>query len=138
MAFELFLSPQGHLHVREVADLDGAALDGAVGKRMHAAFAEGTARGLLHLATTELQSSLPPTFGFARDFARLYLTRLCQTPTDGEAGAVPPIPQPSETDLAFQVLHAPPMHGCEYLTADVLATWWSELDSLVRAEVEHS
>ena len=104
---------------------------------MHAAFAGGTARGLLHLATTELQSSLPPTFGFARDFARLYLTRLCQTPTDGEAGAVPPIPQPSETDLAFQVLHAPPMQGCEYLTADVLATWWSELDSLVRAEVEH-
>ena len=137
MAFELFLSPQGHLHVREVADLDGAALDGAVGKRVHAAFAGGTARGLLHLATTDLQSSLPPTFGFARDFARLYLTRLCQTPADGEAGAVPPIPQPSETDLAFQVLHAPPMHGCEYLSADVLATWWSDLDSLVRAEVEH-
>ena len=137
MAFELFLSPQGHLHVREAADLDGAALDGAVGKRVHAAFAGGTARGLLHLATTDLQSSLPPTFGFARDFARLYLTRLCQTPADGEAGAIPPIPQPSETDLAFQVLHAPPMHGCEYLTADVLATWWSDLDSLVRAEVEH-
>ncbi|MBV8129248.1 MAG: DEAD/DEAH box helicase [Planctomycetaceae bacterium] len=137
MAFELFLSPQGHLHVREAADLDGAALDGAVGKRVHAAFAGGTARGLLHLATTELQSSLPPTFGFARDFARLYLTRLCQTPADGEAGAVPPIPQPSETDLAFQVLHAPPMHGCEYLSADVLATWWSDLDLLVRAEVEH-
>ena len=137
MAFELFLSPQGHLHVREAADLDGAALDGAVGKRVHAAFAGGTARGLLHLATTDLQSSLPPTFGFARDFARLYLTRLCQTPADGEAGAVPPIPQPSETDLAFQVLHAPPMHGCEYLSADVLATWWSDLDSLVRAEVEH-
>lgn len=137
MAFELFLSPQGHLHVREVADPEGAALDGAVGKRVHAAFAGGTARGLLHLATTDLQSSLPPTFGFARDFARLYLTRLCQTPTDGESGAVPPIPQPSDTDLAFQVLHAPPMHGCEYLTADVLATWWSDLDSLVRAEVEH-
>ncbi|MGO8900066.1 MAG: DEAD/DEAH box helicase [Isosphaeraceae bacterium] len=137
MAFELFLSPQGHLHVREAADLDGAALDGAVGKRVHAAFAGGTARGLLDLATTDLQSSLPPTFGFARDFARLYLTRLCQTPADGEAGAIPPIPQPSETDLAFQVLHAPPMHGCEYLSADVLATWWSDLDSLVRAEVEH-
>ncbi|MGA2702659.1 MAG: DEAD/DEAH box helicase [Isosphaeraceae bacterium] len=137
MAFELFLSPQGHLHVREVAEPAGSALDGAVGKRVHAAFAGGTAPGLLHLATTELQSALPPTFGFARDFARLYLTRLCQTPTDGEGGAVPPIPQPSETDLAFQVLHAPPMHGCEYLTADVLATWWSELDSLVRAEVEH-
>jgi SNF2 family DNA or RNA helicase len=136
MPFELFLSPQGHLHVREVAEPAGSALDGAVGKRVHAAFADGTAHGLLHLATTELQSALPPTFGFARDFGRLYLTRLCQTPADGEGGAIPSVPQPSETDLAFQVLHAPPMHGCEYLTADVLATWWSELDSLVRAEVE--
>ncbi len=137
MPFELFLSPQGHLHVREDADLAGSALDGAVGKRVHAAFAGGTAPGLLHLATTELQSALPPTFGFAREFGRLYLTRLCHTPTEAEGGAVPPVPQPTETDLAFQVLHAPPMHGCEYLTADVLATWWSELDSLVRAEVEH-
>jgi SNF2 family DNA or RNA helicase len=137
MPFELFLSPQGHLHVREVADTEGPALDGVVGKRVHAAFHEGTARGLLHLATTDLQSSLPTTFGFARDFARLYLTRLCQTQVDGESGAVPHIPQPSESDLAFHVLHAPPMHGCEYITADMLAAWWSELDSLVRAEVEH-
>ena len=37
----------------------------------------------------------------------------------------PPIPQPSETDLAFQVLQAPPMQGCEYLSrrsaSDVVA-----------------
>ena len=137
MPFELFLSPQGHLHVREAADADGAALDGAVGKRIHAAFSESPARGLLHLATTELESSLPPPFGFARDFARLYLTRLCQTPTDGEGGTVAAIPQPSETDLAFQVLQAPPMQGCEYLSADALASWWSELDTLVRDEIAH-
>ena len=90
---------------------DAAGLDGAVGKRIHAAFADSTARGLLHLATTELQSSLPPPLGFARDFARLYLTRLCQTPVDGESGKVPPIQPPSESDLAFQVLQAPPMQG---------------------------
>ncbi len=113
MPFELFLSPQGHLHVREDAGVAGSALDGAVGRRVHAAFANGTALGLLHLATTELQSALPPTFGFARDFGRLYLTRLCQTPTDGEGGTVPPVPQLAETDLAFQVQHPPPMHGFE-------------------------
>ncbi len=137
MPFELFLTPQGHLHVREVLDQGGAALDGAIGKRIQAAFTESPARGLLHLATTDLQSSLPPPFAYARDFARLYLTRLCQTPTDGERGALPSIPQPSETDLAFQILQAPPMQGSEYLSVDALATWWSELDSLVRKEVEH-
>ena len=137
MPFELFLTPQGHLHVREVLDQGGATLDGAIGKRIQAAFTESPARGLLHLATTDLQSSLPPPFAYARDFARLYLTRLCQTPTDGERGALPSIPQPSETDLAFQILQAPPMQGSEYLSVDALATWWSELDSLVRKEVEH-
>ena len=137
MPFELFLTPQGHLHVREAADADGAVLDGAVGRRVQAAFSDSPARGLLHLATTELESSLPPPFSFARDFARLYLTRLCQTPTDGEGGAVAPIPQPSESDLAFQVLQAPPMQGCEYLSVDALAAWWSELDSLVRDELAH-
>ena len=90
---------------------DGTALDGPAGKRIHAAFTDGPARGLLHLATTELQSSLPPPFAYARDFARLYLTRLCQTPADGESGTTPPIAPPSETDLAFQVLQAPPMPG---------------------------
>jgi superfamily II DNA or RNA helicase len=135
MASELYLSPQGHLHVREVAKSDGAALDGALGKRTHAAFALGPAHGLLHLATTELQSSLPAPFAFAREFARSYLTRLCQSPTNGEAGVIAPIPPPAETDLAFQVLQAPPMPGCEYLSGEVLASWWSELDSLVRDEI---
>ena len=137
MPFELFLSPQGHLHVRETSQTEGAVPDGASGKRIHDAFAEHPARGLLHLATTELQSSLPPSFGFARDFARLYLTRLCQTPVNDEAGTVAPIPQPSESDLAFQILQAPPMQGYEYLSPDALAGWWSELDAFVRGEITH-
>jgi SNF2 family DNA or RNA helicase len=137
MPLELFLSPQGHLHVREVAGPDGAALDGPAGKRIHAAFTNGSARGLLHLATTELQASLPLPFAYARDFARLYLTRLCQTPIDVESGSTPPIAPPSESDLAFQVLQAPPMQGCEYLSHEVLLTWWLELDTLVRDEIEH-
>ena len=84
---------------------------------MHAAFSESPACGLLHLATRELETSLPAPFGFARDLARLYLTRLCQTPTEGEQGTLAPVPHPSETDLAFQVLQAPPMQGLEYLNS---------------------
>jgi non-specific serine/threonine protein kinase len=132
MPFELFLTPQGHLHVREAAEADGGTLDGALGKRIGERFGESPSDGLLHLATTELQSALPPTFGFAREFARLYLTRLCQTPIDEESGSVPPVPQPPESDLAFQVLQAPPMQGSEYLTPEVLGSWWSDLDALVR------
>jgi hypothetical protein len=135
MPFELVLSPQGHLHAREAVGQDGTALDGPAGKRIQAAFIEGSARGLLHLATVELQTSLPAPFVYARDFARLYLTRLCQMPADGQNGAPPAIASPSDTDLAFQVLQAPPMQGCEYLSRDVLSTWWVELDTLVRTEI---
>ncbi len=42
---------------------------------------------------------------------------------------------PPQTDLAFQVLQAPPIKGCEYLSPEVLLTWWSELDTLVRDEI---
>ncbi len=137
MPFELTLSPQGHLHVREVQKAGTTALDGAPGKRVHAAFTKGCDHGLLHLATTELQSALPPAFGYARDFARLYLTRLCQTPADGEAGVPAAVAAPAETELAFQVLQAPPMPGAEYLNAEVLAAWWTELDALVRCEARN-
>ncbi len=133
----LVLTPQGHLRVRETSEPDHGALDSPAGKRINDAFNEGSANGLLHLATTELQTSLPPPFSYARDFARLYLTRLCQTPVDGEHGTLPPVPPPSDSDLAFQVLQSPPMQGIEYLDSGVLATWWSELDALVREQVGH-
>jgi SNF2 Helicase protein len=139
MPVDLFLSPQGDLHVREVTATDGTALDGPPGKRIHAAFNSGVARVLLHLATTELQSTLVAPFAYARDFARQYLTRLCQTPVDPQSGVIPPIAPPSQSDLAFQVLQAPPMQGGEYLNSEVLLSWWSELDTHVRSEIkQHS
>jgi superfamily II DNA or RNA helicase len=136
MPFDLFLSPQGELHVREVAGPDGTGIDGPLAKRIHTAFSNGLAQGLLHLATTELQSTLIAPFAYARDFARLYLTRLCQTPVDAQSGVIPAITPPSQTDLAFQVLQAPPMQGGEYLGPEVLRAWWSELDTHVRTEIE--
>lgn len=136
MPFELSLSPQGDLHVLEIASLDGTGMDGPAGKRIHAAFVNDPAHGLLHLATAELQSSLVAPFAYARDFARLYLTRLCQTPVDPQSGVIPPIAPPSPFDLAFQVLQAPPMQGGEYLDHEVLLSWWSALDALVRTEIK--
>jgi SNF2 Helicase protein len=136
MPFDLFFSPQGELHVRELASPNSSALDGPAGKRVHAAFSDGLAHGLLHLATTELQSSLVAPFAYARDFARLYLTRLCQTPVDAQSGVIPAIAPPSQSDLAFQVLQAPPMQRGEYLSPEILVSWWEELDTLVRAEIK--
>jgi non-specific serine/threonine protein kinase len=124
---ELLVSPQGQLFVRETSESDAA------GKRIAAAFAASAAQGLFHLATAELKSPLPAPFGYCRDFSRLYLTRLCQTPRLDAEAAIEPVPPPADK-LAELASAPPPMVGSEYLNEGVLAGWWRELDALVRDE----
>jgi non-specific serine/threonine protein kinase len=136
MAIALSISPHGRLFVEE-SDADGATpADGPLGKRVRSAFAESIARGLLHLATVELQSHLSADFAFARDFAREYLTRLCHVPPaeDGAASVPAPVQPPAPDELGAMALRAPPMRGLEYLNTDVMGAWWAELDALVRQE----
>src|SRR3712207_6513122 len=67
MPIALTISPHGRLLVEESADESLGSPDPAATKRITAAFAESPSRGLLDLATTELQAVLPPSFAFARD-----------------------------------------------------------------------
>src|ERR1700744_2009915 len=78
VSITLSITPHGRLFVEESAD--APPLTDAAANRIARAFEGSLARGLLHLATVELQAHLPPTFAFARDFARDYLTRLSRTP----------------------------------------------------------
>ena len=104
-------------------------------KQTIAAFAESGPRGLLHLATRELQARLPPSLDYFRSFARTYLTRLCQTQVAEDTKEIPPAPPP-EAEWATWILQAPPMVGLEYLGGDQLTQWWTELDALVRGEIK--
>ncbi len=135
-----YVTPQGHLHV-EATDAPGPGAPGlpqGVGRRVLEAFTTGMARGLLHLATVELQTPLPADLAYARDVARDYLTALCHV-AGGDGDAEPAVvPPPSSEELAFRVLQAPPMKGLEYLSAEVLQGWWRELDEFVRAEIRAS
>ena len=133
----LAISPQGRLHVEEMAeaDLGSPGLPESTASRVLQAFSAGPACGLLHLATVELQTSLPAGLGYARDMAKDYLTALCHAAgTDGSTELAPVVPPPSE-ELAFRVLQGPPMKGLEYLSAEVLQSWWRELDEFVRGEI---
>src|ERR1700740_587579 len=133
MAMNLYISPHGRLFVETAPDsTEGAA------KPIIEAFGDSSSRGILHLATTELQASLPADFSFARDFGRAYLTQLCHTPEIGGQAEFPPVSPPTEGDLAGMVLSAPPMRGSEYLNVDVLRGWWADLDIFVRKEVQAS
>jgi len=129
----LSISPHGRLFVETAPDInEGAA------KPIIEAFADSPSRGILHLSTTELQTSLPADFSFARDFGRAYLTQLCHTPEMAGQAEFPTVSPPTEGDLAAMVLSAPPMRGLEYLNAELLKEWWADLDILVRKEVRAS
>src|SRR5689334_22722234 len=127
---ELTITPHGHLLVRETDHQDRT-----LPKALLDAYAAGPARGMLHSATAEAGAALPPPFEFARSIARLYLTALCRAAIAEQAGAIPDLPSPP-ADLDHAALRAPPMTGLEYLTPEVLAGWWRDLDSLVRGEIE--
>ena len=137
MAMTISISPQGRLFLEPAADVD-TPLDEALAVRVGHMFAQGQPQGLLHLATHQLQSNLPPAFVFARDFGCNYLTRLCHTPESEGASEFPPVAAPSSEELATIALAAPPMRGLEYLNAECLAAWWTDLDEFVRGEIRAS
>src|SRR5512138_3742203 len=106
MPLALALTPHGRLLVEE-SDDSFPVLEAPVSARITSAFACGTAPGLVHLATVELDTVLPASFSYWRDFGRLYVIRLCQTPgiDDGTATAVTP---PSAGQFADMLESAPP------------------------------
>lgn len=131
---DLFLTPHGLLLMEsEPASSPWSDLESA--GRVAAAFAESSARGLLHLGSRELNTVLPAAAAWWREFARRYLTQLCHTPDLEPAREVAALPPPSETELTALIESAPPMRGGEYLGAELLGSLWAQLDDRVRSEI---
>jgi non-specific serine/threonine protein kinase len=131
IAATAFLAPlvTPHGHLRLAPDSDAPPLPAALAQRLGAAFARGSGHGLLHLGAAEVGSVLPPCWAWWRDFAARYVTALCATP---EGGA---IATPDDEALDALIADAPPMTGAEYLTTEVLTTFWTELDAALRDEL---
>lgn len=128
----LHLTPKGHLHF--VAEADAPPLPDAVAERLAAAFDLGSGHGLLHLGAVEVATALPTLWAYWRDFATRYVTALTATAEDAEIAVAPPDSRTLET----LCLDAPPMTGAEYLTPDVLAALWQEIESAVKDGLEAS
>ena len=122
----LALTPQGHL--RLVSDAESLPLAPELAERLAAAFDRGAGHGLLHVGAREVGSALPPILAYWREFAARYVTALCATPEDARI-AVPPLDVATIDSL---VLDAPPMRGAEYLSSDVLANSWAQIDAAAR------
>ena len=127
---EIVLTPASRLRVREGADAAGGDPWTA---RAAKAFRSDPSAGLLALAAGRPEVPPRPSFAFWRDFAALYLGRLCRTP-EGEASGAPLEPPPPG-ELASLAAGAPPMAGAEYLDAAALAALWSDLDGWVRGQL---
>ena len=123
------LTPQGHL--RLLADSAAPPLPAALHERLAAAFARGAGQGLLHLGAREVGAALPPALAWWRDFAARYVTALCATPEGGEIA----IAVPDDAALEALIADLPPMTGAEYLTPEILAALWADLDAALRAEL---
>jgi non-specific serine/threonine protein kinase len=129
------LTPQGHLLI--TTDPDEAALPSALQQRLEDTFAPGAGHGLLHLGAVEVDTVLPPALAWWRDFAARFVTLLCTTSTDTSNG-YSGVAAPDEQQLLSLIADAPPMRGGEYLTVDVLAKLWLDLNTALRTELADS
>ncbi|MDD5101064.1 MAG: DEAD/DEAH box helicase [Syntrophales bacterium] len=129
----LALSPSGQVVFLSDGG-DGPALSDTAAARIGDAFHEGAAAGLLHLATAELTTLLPPDFAFWRDFSRRCLTRLCRdTAVESEGPDIAARP-PSPAEFLKIVETSPPLRGLEYLSSSVLENLWMALEDRTRSE----
>ncbi|MGC8501221.1 MAG: DEAD/DEAH box helicase [Leptospirillia bacterium] len=132
MTRTLRLTPRGHLQFAEEAD--APPLPEALEERLEKAFSRGQGSGLLALGAGEATTALPQILAFWRDFAGRYVTALTALPEGAEIA----VALPEEERLNALCFDLPPMTGGEYLSIEVLATLWSEIESAVREELEAS
>ncbi|CAB3774385.1 DEAD/DEAH box helicase [Paraburkholderia humisilvae] len=121
------ITPTGHLLAVPQTDAPPVPEDIALGHAFHA----GAGHGLLYLGSTVIGRALPPAWGWWRDFAMRYVTALCTTATDGDISVI----EPDARNIERLIDDAPPMTGAEYLTPEVLATLWGEIDNALRLEL---
>jgi len=141
---QLRLTPHGRLVVERAAPADegsAASLPGDVAAGITAAFADGQAAGLLHLAGLADAVPLPPAFAFFRGHARGLVTALGHFAEEGRAAFMKAgsqaaiaklLPAVDDESLATAVAAAPPMPGLEYLSAATLRDAWFELATAIR------
>ena len=120
-ALTLQLTPRGHLLLME--DADTPPLSFELQEGLTEAFADGSGHGLFYLGATQVGTVLTPVLAWWRDFAAQFVTAVC---AHGDSATVS-IAAPDPLVLETMACDLPPMQGAEYVTAQVLATLWSDL-----------
>ncbi|HAT72854.1 MAG TPA: ATP-dependent helicase [Elusimicrobia bacterium] len=124
------VNPRGHLYW-DSSGGEETWPDGLAAVRTEKAFSPGSAQGLLHLVSRELDTPLPAGVSFWRELGRRYLSAFCRGVMPGATDMPPSLPPP-EDELRSWLERLPPMKGGEYLTAAALAEIWTGFDAYVR------
>ena len=137
--FAPLLTPHGLLKLAPSPDAaeEKPALEPARGARLEQAFARGAGHGLLCLGADEVGTTLPPTLSYWRKLGARYVTALCALPGIDERSKRP-VPIAAAGELDTMVAAAPPMTGAEYLTTEVLANLWQDMDQAFDVELAQS
>jgi non-specific serine/threonine protein kinase len=108
--------------------LEGEA-GSAVERRLKEAAEAGVGRLLRVLGTGLLTAEVEPPLRWLREWARVFLTRLCQV------GAVADVPPPTEAEVNAWLVAAPYFAGSDRLSAEVAVVWWQALAEEVEGAV---
>ncbi len=100
----------------------------ALEKRLAASLSEGDGAFLLALATEALTAEVGAGADWARQWAKRFLARFCQTK---DAAAVDPPAPELRTEFLGEI---PPILGAEYASDTALLRWWEDLRSVIAAE----
>lgn len=127
---ELGLSSEGFLF------LNPTSPDAPDFKRVEKYFADNSARGLLFLGLLEFSTPLPTTFLFWQAFSRQFITTVCKV-TSRDSLTIEIIPPPSQEELQTLLTQAPCMQGGEYLSEELLISFWTQLEKALEAELKN-
>lgn len=137
MNIELILSPSGHLRIEIAAVSEGWKLQDETATVLSEKFAISSGNGLFSLLKEELPGGMPSSFLYFRKISREFMTRLChaQEPADKDLFQLFESIRPSLPYFAFEALEVPPMRGAEYINAEILISFWKELEQCAQTEL---
>ncbi len=129
MSHCICITPAGRLIVEDDSD---SSLDSKldVPADVRAEFLTSSAQGLFSLASRRLTDAMPAGVSYWRDFGRQFFHKLCLL-GEGAESQWATLPPPDDDVLRDFIEFAPPMHGLEYVSLEVLGRLWGELRELV-------
>jgi non-specific serine/threonine protein kinase len=131
------VTPAGQLIIAVEAHAEADGLEPVARTQLLSAMARGAGHAVLHLGLTHVDHALAAPLALVRDLGKRFAIRLCAEP-DLEEKRERAAPAASDDDIAALIEAVPPMLGAEYVTADVLRSWWSAAATAFGAELRAS